>query len=911
MKRSLKLIALSVLTAVCFIMAITMTLGMNVAKAEDAFRIEEGFSIRTQVPDGLRVKTLVPNKIEGATYGTLMLPESMCDEIDLAFDENGELNENVLNIRTWAFNNDGASYNSVLVAAKDGDVEQSFPESFYNVPITVRGYCIDGETITYTENTVTRSISYVASVLHVNGLAEGDIFDKIIGEEKYASEITLGNVIVGEEITAKYLIGNVDASASEEATVTFSGDNAEVATVNADGTIVGVKGGKFNLTATLSGDGAETITLTKEVTVTEVIDVANTYDFGIENDANLFVNGSDISATPVKMSVGGVEVAYQAVEGGYQVSADAFTSTGVKTLAVETAYTVENVKVNCVTAVIRNLTDLQSMATYATDNKASFVLANDIDCGGYTFGAGTTWANLVFDGRGYVVSNFTLANSNGLFGSRILAGIVKNLAIKGYSAVGHYTGGICNTLGAATLENIYASGSVPAGVAQTSLLVLTTDASSTFKNILVNVEDCQRDDASAITRLSTVNADNVNSYQVTNMTNVYSIDNSTSKGVKHVAYQYVYNAQGWTTYGIVPSGVGGYKSLGAFVADKENIFKDGFDKVFALENDANGIPVIKFLGRTMSYTIGNTQTENLVLSASDFAGEVSGVTLADGTALTSEYSIDGNNNNVIVPIANFASEGNYVLKVTTSVNTYLVPVKVVALVITKASEFCGTMVGTGTVLLASDIDMEGTVVARSDTLNTFTFDGQGFAVKNLGVGAMGVFGGTLAADSTIKNVIFSNMNLSNGNYKNGIANVLRGTVKNVFMSGKYNGGARCSFISDQVQATAVIKDVLVDFDTTSVNQGQFSIIGRIKTDTTISGVARVYSIGKPVDHFCYGADGTSYSTSTKILGGYTDGAAFLADKDTIFTGEFANVFSLGTDGTSTTLLFMGRTVKTF
>ena len=44
MKRSLKLIALSVMTAVCFIMAITMTLGMNVAKAEDAFRIEEGFS---------------------------------------------------------------------------------------------------------------------------------------------------------------------------------------------------------------------------------------------------------------------------------------------------------------------------------------------------------------------------------------------------------------------------------------------------------------------------------------------------------------------------------------------------------------------------------------------------------------------------------------------------------------------------------------------------------------------------------------------------------------------------------------------------------------------------------------------------------------------------------------------------
>ena len=913
MKRSLKFITLSITAVLCFVMSIVIALGSNVALAESTFKINEGFSIRTTAPDGLRVTTTVANKIEGATYGTLMLPESMCEDIDLAFNEDGTLNENILNIVTAQFNADGVSYNSVLAAEKDEQgQDQAFPESFYNVPITVRGYCIDGENITYTENTVTRSMAFTAVSAYVNGF-ENDI------AEKSAKEIVINGVAVGEEVQAKLFIGNVDASVSDKITVTFSADT-DVANVSADGKVTAIKGGTFTLTATVSGEGEEEIVVTKEISIPkEVIAVSTKYDYGINNQETLFIKSSDLSAVPVKAMVGETEVEITAVDGGYQVDGSAFTSTGVKTLVVETAYTVENVKVNCVTAVIRTLTDLQSMATYATDNKANFVLANDIDCGGYTFGAGTQWSDLVFDGRGYVVSNFKLAQSNGLFGNKILAGIVKNLAIKGFSAVSHYTGGICTTFGAATLENIYASGSVPGTVAQTSLLVLTTDASSTFKNILVNVEDSQRADASAITRLSTVNADNVNSYQATNFTNVYSIDNSANNYIKHVAYSYKSGTS--ILYAGIPSVTGGYGSLGAFVADKENIFKNGFEKVFSIENDANGVPVIKFLGRTVGYTISNVQDKDLVLNASDFAGEVSSVTLADGTALTSAYSIDGNNNNVIVPIANFATAGNYVLKVTTTENAYLVAVKVIDAIIIKDLQGLKDMTSSAIekFVLMANIDCNATNFGSGKVWSSIDFDGQGFTVSNFTTAASnGLFGAKIYGK--IRNLAITNAS-PNGNFAGVLARYLYGTLENIYVSGSITTGiAQSSLLVAEVTTSATVKNVLVNVENCTRSDamaiGKHS--GASGADYKVTNIANAYSIdnsaNKKIKHVAYSyKEGTSvkFANITSATGAYTDGAAFLADKDTIFTGAFANVFSLGTDGTNTTLQFLGRTVKTF
>lgn len=963
MKRSLKIITLSITAVLCFVMSIVIALGSNVALAESTFKINEGFSIRTTTPDGLRVVTTVANRIENATYGTLMLPESMCEDIELAFDQNGELNENILNIPTAQFNADGVSYNSVLVAEQVEGQDQAFPETFYNVPITVRGYCIDGETITYTENTVTRSMAFTAASAYVNGY-ENEIAEKIVGENKLAKEIVIDEVTVGASVSAKLFIGNIDASVSDKITVTFSGNNDQVATVSADGTVQGVKAGSVTITATVSGEGAETIVVEKEISISkQVITLSAKYDYGVKNDATLFIKSSDLTAVPVKATVGETEVEIEAVDGGYNVDGAQFTTTGEKTLTIETESAIENVKVNCVTAVLRDLTDLQSMATYATDNIASFVLANDIDCGGYQFGAGTTWANLNVDGRGYMVSNYTLAGSNGLFGNKILAGTIKNLAITGFSAGAsqHYTGGICRTFGGATLENIYVSGSVPAGVAQTSLLVMTTDASSTFKNILVNVEDSQRSDASAITRISNaeMSGDEYNAdYVVTNMTNVYSIDSSTTKKIKHVAVKY---GTGTISYAELTSATGGYDSLDSFLADKDTIFTGDFTNTFTYEEEDN-VAMIKFLGRpvqewllaednTIHYSFGY-KNQDLVMPVSDFEEEVVSVKVLNGAQL--QVTRDGDN--YVISGDNFSATGTVTLMIKTQTKVYAKNVEVVTAILMTASDLdkmddwgrpstfdesklgvSGTLYNyTGVFKLGQNIDYEGNLYTTEVYYGSngydggagarwknLVFDGQGFAIKNIKFDnsqnttkamSCGLFGYEIQ-NSTIKNVAVLGVEIGSGAYTGVFGRIIKtsSTLENVFVQGSSDSTNNHAFtfynLSD---ATCKMSNILVDVvsATSDTKLSAITVIGSSATDR-LATITSYYAIGA-TKTVCYNNSAkTATVNMTDAKAGYTDGAAFLADKDSIFTGDFAKVFSLGTDGTNTTLLFMGRTVKTF
>ena len=215
----------------------------------------------------------------------------------------------------------------------------------------------------------------------------------------------------------------------------------------------------------------------------------------------------------------------------------------------------------------------------------------NIDCNATNFGSGKVWSSINFDGQGFTVSNFTTAASNGLFGAKIY-GKIRNLAITNASPNGNWAGLFARYL-YGTLENIYVSGSITTGIAQSSLLVAEVTTSATVKNVLVNVENCTRDDAMAIGKHS--GASNA-SYSVTNVTNAYSIDNSTTKKIRHVSYSYKDGSL--TKFANITSAKGAYASATDFLADKATIFTGEFAYVFSLGTDGTKTTLL-FMGRTV------------------------------------------------------------------------------------------------------------------------------------------------------------------------------------------------------------------------------------------------------------------------------------------------------------------------
>ena len=135
----------------------------------DNFFIEDGASVRTTDFKGIRFKTEVSdelqtyieeNLIAKPQYGTLLIPADLLD---------GELTHKtakVLDIPTKEWN--GNTYAAVLAGKYNADgTYNDLSTSYYSRPLAARSYVTgkdgDGNTVTYyTENTVERSLGYVA-----------------------------------------------------------------------------------------------------------------------------------------------------------------------------------------------------------------------------------------------------------------------------------------------------------------------------------------------------------------------------------------------------------------------------------------------------------------------------------------------------------------------------------------------------------------------------------------------------------------------------------------------------------------------------------------------------------------------------------------------------------------------------
>ncbi len=361
----------------------------------------------------------------------------------------------------------------------------------------------------------------------------------------------------------------------------FAGDFAQIFAIEEDGedyTALTFMGRKVRTLSPFEGDTVN-------------------YTFGYkQTDLTLPIADFDGAVTEIRI-FDGAQLTFSTSGDNYVIPRNNFDDLGVYNLKITTSTGKYYKTVNVVSAVLTTLDDLKNMTTYATvensQYKAKFILADNIDCGGYEFVAKPEWANLDFDGQGFAISNFKAGSSAGLFGVKIY-GKIRNLAITNASPNGNFAGVLARYL-YGTVENIYVSGSITANIAQSSLLFAEINTAARVKNVLVNVENCIRADAAAIGKhAGATNAD----YKVTNVTNAYSIDNSATKNIKHVAYAYAYNAQGWITFGAVTSATGAYDSATAFLNDKATIFTGDFAKVFSLVEEG-GATVLKFLGKTV------------------------------------------------------------------------------------------------------------------------------------------------------------------------------------------------------------------------------------------------------------------------------------------------------------------------
>ena len=243
----------------------------------------------------------------------------------------------------------------------------------------------------------------------------------------------------------------------------------------------------------------------------------------------------------------------------------------------------------------------------------------------------------------------------------------------------------------------------------------------------------------------------------------------------------------------------------------------------------------------------------------------------------------------------------------------------------------------GWFLLGADIDYGGksfesgvrTAAGWGGLWDSMVFDGQGYSINNITFPSDGLFGMWLD-NCTIKNLIFTEVTLP-GAKSTVLCNTIRrnSVLENVFVSVKSTvaSGTLSKGLVLGVDETVTIKNLVVDV-LSATNVDDFSGV----TNTTLINPRlnvfdAVYTIGAKV---CIGSpanengvyDEVDTKNNTELVpvaanhtgyvgGGYETDAEFVADKEVIFTGDFAKVFTLATEGGQTVLKFMSKTVKTF
>ena len=276
MKKSMKLTALSIGCAAVAALGFA-AIKPTVASAEmnaaiSTFEVVGGAAIRKSTPEGIRFTARIDKdqRADGQTFGMVVMPtESFEGELTLS-------TPNVLDIPAdqwvdedaYAANEFDAEYD-YYTAVVSGETDV-FPEEYYNVLLSARGYVNDGTETHYTDTVSVRSIAYVAKMAQLGN--EADPYGTIAKIAPKA-EVALSK----DEITLEYgatddlalYIGNVEvvSNAAAKISVEYSSSNERIVSVDQNGKITSNHSGSATVSVTLTVDGGTPLVKTARVTV--------------------------------------------------------------------------------------------------------------------------------------------------------------------------------------------------------------------------------------------------------------------------------------------------------------------------------------------------------------------------------------------------------------------------------------------------------------------------------------------------------------------------------------------------------------------------------------------------------------------------------------------------------------------
>ncbi|MBO7297622.1 MAG: hypothetical protein J6U60_01085, partial [Clostridia bacterium] len=705
------------------------------------------------------------------------------------------------------------SYYSVLV---DTDLDGAFPAEFYNVPITARAYVkYEDGTYKYSEETVTRSIGYVAAMHYLSGKAndtQGIVAKIANGATK---EILLEDedlLAGGESVNTAIMVGGIEAVGFEGLSVvwTVAGDAVQVDAQT--GVVTPVKGGTATVQAVVSVQGGNSVTLTKEVTVDVATTTVEEDYFAIKqtNEQGAVIT-NDYTYELSNASVSSVSFADDNVltDSEYAVEGNTLTVYGAafadvvggsaQTLTVETA--TENVEITfgkVATFAITKASDMnpQDSSVIAawqaangmawTSNPSTVgalfggytVLANDIDFEGATISQKVACANAyggvaygfngTFDGMNHTLKNFVVSGTNvSLFGRSDFGAAFKDMQILNYRSVGTASFGLFDSECYGALSNLTIDGTLDA-TANGGCLV--------GKFATHEVQGATMNNCTITARVGAA----TESAGIVVGGSFITVKNSTINTAYNVPT--TFTSAGGTVNKLAPADYYAYKVNGDTV---DTVTTNDYVKAIA----GDTLTSVTYSGRNGVVDLTSKATlsgGNVVIPASEFVNLTGrGVTIKVATNEETEYFYQD-----IATYAITKADDMTEMTWTTDLAEFVQAEK--------------TSTGyAGYIILANDVDCTGvrirTMAPCSDMgTGSFsgTFDGRGYTVSNVeqytNNSSWSQFFGTLSSSAVVKNVSFVNYTFT-GYITSGLfAKYSEGTVDNVFIdavASAYNGSA--------------------------------------------------------------------------------------------------------------------------
>ena len=168
---------------------------LNANATVGAFAINEGAAVRTDSPAGIRFETTIGGeeyeayKAQGATFGTVVMPQAMLGENTLTLGMANSLN---VEAKNWMVaqaddplttaNERIMQYNAIIVGDYDEatNTYAGLPEELYGTKLVARSYVTVNGVTTYANGTAVRSIAQVASLALADKSADADYTEEEI-----------------------------------------------------------------------------------------------------------------------------------------------------------------------------------------------------------------------------------------------------------------------------------------------------------------------------------------------------------------------------------------------------------------------------------------------------------------------------------------------------------------------------------------------------------------------------------------------------------------------------------------------------------------------------------------------------------------------------------------------------------